>query len=58
MIIPKFSFFSRKDLVFKVVVYAHDSIYGVTRILGKEGIVGFTLKVETLLNAEGIGRVN
>ena len=39
---------------FKVVVSAHDTIDGVSRIAGKEVMIGFTLKVDTLLDAEGL----
>ena len=52
----KSNFFSRKDLVLKAGVSANDSIDEVSRILGKKGILGLTLKVDTLLDAEGLGR--
>ena len=51
----KFNFFSRKHLVLKVGVSENDSIEGVARISGKEGTSGFTLKVDTLLDAEELG---
>ena len=51
-IVSKFNFFSRKDSVFKEGVSSHESIDMVDRIAVKEGIVGFTLKVNTVLSAE------
>ena len=34
---------------------AHYSTDGTDRILGKEGIAGFTLKVDNLFDSEGLG---
>ena len=48
----KFNFFSRKYLVFKTGASSHDSIDGVARVAGRQGIAGFILKADTLLNAE------
>ena len=49
-IVSKFTFFSRKDSVFKVCVSAHFLIDGAPTIAGKERPSGFTFKVDTLLN--------
>ena len=57
-IVSKFKLFSRKDLVFKTGVSAHESTDVIARILGKEGIQSFTLKACTLLYAEGLRGVN
>ena len=57
-IISKSNFFSRKYSVLKASVSANYSIDGVLRITGKEEIAGFTLKVDTLLHAEGLGWEN
>ena len=54
----KFNLFSRKDLVLKTDVSANDSIDGIARIVGKEGIVGFTLKEHASIDTESIGTVN
>ena len=51
----KFNFFSRKYLALKTGVSANNSINGVARTVGKERIEGFTLKVDTLLDAKGLG---
>ena len=54
-IVSKFNFFSRKDLVFKAGISVNYSIDGAARISVKEGMWGFTLKLDTSLNSEWLG---
>ena len=57
-IVSRFVFFSQIDLVFnEECVFACDYIDGVDRILGKEGVYGFNLKIDTFTVAEGLGKI-
>ena len=49
-IVSKFNFFSKKYLVLKEGISVHYSIDRVAIIVGKDGIKGFTLKTNILLN--------
>ena len=57
-IVLKLNIFSRKCLFFEEDTFLHDLIDGVDIIAVKEVISGFTLKVDTLLSAEGLNRMN
>ena len=51
----KSNLFSSKDFVLKGGISANDSTDGVATLPGKEGTEVFTLKVDALLDSEGLG---